>query len=75
MPHIFIVIKAERIPYDSMSTMYVFPDKDDDLTNYTGGNTQVMVPNQILQGNGKLDDIKYTFMPCTLSILEIIYRL
>ena len=50
--HIFIVIKAERIPYDSMDTMYTFPDDNDDLTNYTGGNAQVMLPNGLLQGNG-----------------------
>ena len=50
--HTFIVIKAERIPYDSMDTMYTFPDDNDDLTNYTGGNAQVMLPNGLLQGNG-----------------------
>ena len=55
MSYNLIVIKAERIPYDSMSTMYTFPDEDDDLTNYAGGNTQVMVPNRLLQGSGKLD--------------------
>ena len=51
----FTVIKAERIPQDSMSTMYKFPDEDDDLTDYTGGNAQVMVPNGLLQGIGKLN--------------------
>ena len=55
MSHNFIVIKAERIPYDSMSTVYTFPDEDDDLTNYAGGNAQVMVPNRLWQGNGKFD--------------------
>ena len=38
-----------------MSTVYTFPDEDDDLTNYAGGNAQVMVPNRLWQGNGKLD--------------------
>ena len=69
----FIVIKAERIPYDSMSTMYTFPDEDDDLTNYSGGNAQVIVPNGLLQGNGKLTHTQYTFTSCKLSILEITY--
>ena len=32
--------------------MYTFPDDNDDLTNYTGGNAQVMLPNGLLQGNG-----------------------
>ena len=54
---IVTVIKAECIPQGSMSTMYTFPDEDDDLTNYTGGNAQVMVPNGLLQGNGKLNII------------------
>jgi len=28
---------------------YVFPDEQDDLTNYTGGDARIMVPNSILQ--------------------------
>ena len=39
-----------------MDTMYIFPDDDDDLTNYTGGNAQVMLPNDLLQGNGMYDN-------------------
>ena len=50
---IIIVIKAERISYDDMDTMYIFPNEDDDLANYTGGSTQVMVPNGLLQAIGK----------------------
>ena len=42
------------MPQRSMSTVYTFPDEDDDLTNYTGGHAQVMVPHGLLQGNGKL---------------------
>ena len=49
----FLVIKAERVPHDNMDTMYMFPDEDDDLTNYTGRNVQVMVPNGLLQSVGK----------------------
>ena len=49
----FLVIKAERVPYDSVGAMYVFPDEDDDLTNYAGGNAQVMVSNSLLQAIGK----------------------
>ena len=35
-----------------MDTMYTFPDDNDDLTNYTGGNAQVVLPIGLLQGNG-----------------------
>ena len=49
----FIVIKAEHVPYDNMGTIYMFPDEDDDLTNYTGRSAQVMVPNGLLQNIGK----------------------
>ena len=44
-----IVIKGERISYDDMGTLYIFPNEDDDLANYTGGSAQVMVPNGLLQ--------------------------
>ena len=53
LSHNFTVIKAESISQGSMSTMYTFPDENDDMTNYTEGNAQVMVPNSLLQGNGK----------------------
>ena len=55
--HIFIVIKAEHVPYDNMGTTYMFPDKDDNLTDYTGGNAQVLVPNGLLQSIGKYNAI------------------
>ena len=32
-----------------MGTTYMFPDEDDDLTNYTGRSANVMVPNGLLQ--------------------------
>ena len=47
----FIVIKAEHVPYDNMA--YMFPDEDDDLTNYNGRSAQVMVPSGLLQAIGK----------------------
>ena len=28
---------------------YLFPDEQDDLTSFTGGRTQIMVPNSVLQ--------------------------
>ena len=31
----------------------MFPDEDDNLTNYVGGSAQVMVPNGLLQAIGK----------------------
>ena len=49
----YAVIKAEHVPYDNMGTTYMFPDEDDDLTNYTGRVAQVMIPNGLLQSIGK----------------------
>ena len=49
----FIVIKAEHVPHDNMGTMYMFPDEDDDLTNYTGRIAHVMIPNDLLQSISK----------------------
>ena len=51
---IIIVIKAEQVSYDDMEdSTYIFPDEDDDLTNYTSRSAQVMVPNGLLQAIGK----------------------
>ena len=33
--------------------MYIFPDEDDDLVNYTSRSAQVMVPNGLLRAIGK----------------------
>ena len=49
----FTVIKAKHVPYDSVGEMYLFPDEGDDLTNYTGGSAQVIIPNGLLQAIGK----------------------
>lgn len=55
----FIVIKAEHVSYDNMGAKsYMFPDDSDDLTNYTGGNAQVIVPNNLLQAIGKCNYIR-----------------
>ena len=45
----YVVIKAEHIQHDNVGTTYMFPDEDDDLTNYTGRIAQVMIPNGLLQ--------------------------
>ena len=58
--HTFYVIVIKAVQYGSMDTVYIFPDENDNLTNYTGGNAQVMVPNGLLQGNVKFDDTQYT---------------
>ena len=42
-----------------MGTAYMFPDEDDDLTNYTGRSAQVMVPSGLLQAIGKCSTIYY----------------
>ena len=44
-----IVIKAERVSNDSVDKGYVFPDEDDNLTNYNGGSAQLMLPSGLLQ--------------------------
>ena len=46
---LFAVLKAERLSNDTLDKGYVFPDEDDDLTAYTGGTAQVMVPSGLLQ--------------------------
>ena len=51
------MIKAERVPYDNMGITYMFPDEEDDLTNYTGRSAQVMIPNDLLQSIGKYNAI------------------
>ena len=45
----FAVLKAEFISDESLDKGYVFPDKRDDLTTYTGGIAHVMVPGGLLQ--------------------------
>ena len=49
----FVVIKAEHILNDSADKDYVFPDADDNLAAYTGGNAQLMVPSGLLQNLSK----------------------
>ena len=49
----YIVIKAERISNVSADKDYVFPDADDNLVTYTGGNAQLMVPSGLLQNISK----------------------
>ena len=49
----FTVIKAEHVPYDNVGETYQFPDEGDDLSNYTGGSAQVIIPNGLLQAIGK----------------------
>ena len=49
----YLVIKAERVSNDSVQNGYVFPDEDDNVTAYTGGNAQVMVSSGLLQNISK----------------------
>ena len=50
---LYAVIKAERISSDSVGKDYVFPDEDDNLSAYNGGNTQLMVHIGLLQNISK----------------------
>ena len=47
--YVFAVLKAERVSNESLSTGYIFPDESDNLSAYTGGSAQVMVPGGLLQ--------------------------
>ena len=51
--YLHVVIKAERVSNDSVQKGYVFPDEDDNLTAYTGGNARVMVSSDLLQNISK----------------------
>ena len=51
--YIRTVIKAERVSNDSVQKGYVFPDEDDNLTAYTGGNARLMVSSSLLQNISK----------------------
>ena len=50
---LFIVIKAERVSNSSVDKDYTFPDEDDNLAAYSGGNAQLMVPIGLLQNISK----------------------
>ena len=47
----FAVVKAQRLSNENVRAgeAYVFPDEQDDLTSFTGGGTQIMVPNSVLR--------------------------
>ena len=45
----FIVIKVEHLSSEDMNKGYVFPDEDDDLTDYKGESTHLMIPSSLLQ--------------------------
>ena len=51
--YLHVVIKAERVSNDSVKKGYVFPDEDDNLTAFTGGNARVMVFSDLLQNISK----------------------
>jgi len=46
---IFTVIKAEHLSHENVSKGYALLDKEDDLSNYEGENTQIMIPSNLLQ--------------------------
>ena len=49
----YIVIKAERLTNDGVHEGYMFPDEDDNLTAYNGGNARLMVSSDVLQSISK----------------------
>lgn len=54
--HMFAVIKAELLT-DDLDEGYVFPDEDDNLTDYNGGSAQLMVPSGLLQDISKCNTL------------------
>ena len=46
---IFTVIKAEHPSHKNASKGYAFPGKEDDLSNYEGEITHIMIPGNLLQ--------------------------
>ena len=49
LSHLSTVIKVERTSDEDVNKGYTFPDEDDDLTNYEGEHTQLMIPSSLLQ--------------------------
>ena len=45
------VVKAQLLSNESVKAGedYVFPDKQDNLASFSGGNAQIMVPNSVLK--------------------------
>ena len=45
------VVKAQRLSNENIQAgeAYVFPDEQDNLTSFTGGDTQIMIPNSVLR--------------------------
>jgi len=64
----FVVIKAERISDDDIDEGYMFPDDNDDLTEYNGGTIQLMVSSDLLQDISKHFIITPTITQCLLII-------
>jgi len=49
--YLYVVVKAELISEDSVlaGEDYVFPTDSDDLSNFTGGSTDIMFHNDVLR--------------------------
>ena len=55
------MLKVEHIPDESLEKGYVFPDEDDNLTSYTGGNTQLAIPGSLLENICKYSNKMFIF--------------
>ena len=64
----YVVIKAERVSNDEVEG-YVFPD-DDDLSEYTGGTVQLMVPSGLLQDISK-QFVTLVFVTLTFTTMPL----
>ena len=67
--YVFTVIKVERLSDEIVNKGYVFPDEDDDLTDYKGKHAQLMIPSGLLQ-----DIISMNAKICLKILSGIIYN-
>ena len=51
--YIHTVIKVELVSNDSVDKEYVFPNEVDNLTTYSGGSAELVVPVGLLQNISK----------------------
>lgn len=66
-----LVIKAERISSSNTDDGYVFPDEDDHLTKYDGGNVQLMISSGLVQNISKSSNVIATYV-CSYTYIATI---
>ncbi|XP_065906698.1 uncharacterized protein [Dysidea avara] len=66
------VVKAQRLSNENIQAgeAYVFPDEQDNLTSFTGGDTQIMIPNSVLRHVMEQLPSNTTGFPITNTVLR-----